>query len=184
MARTARTNARRKAAPSDVVLREALLDERTRRLAGRADQHEPARLRDDDWLVCEIGEALYALPLSVVVRAKPLSRLGAIPPSTDASLVGLAAENGRVLQVFDLAARLNLAPAVRAAEGYLVILRRGQTALRVAQRPVALSVALAEEDGDPARVADAASPLHGRMVTPLALETLFPPTPRLLPEPV
>lgn len=181
MARTARTNARRKtAAPSDAALRKGLLEERARALAARLTAPQASRDQDQH-LLCEIGEALYALPLSQVLRTTPLTRLGATPPSTDASLIGLAAENGRVLQVFDLAARLHLARPSRAAEGYLIILRRGQTALRVEKRP---QVALGSpaEDGDHLRLADGS--LHDRMATPLSLETLFPLSPRPPSEPV
>jgi hypothetical protein len=185
MARTARTNARRKTAvPTDVALRDerahkSVLDERARRLAARLAVRE-VRIDQDQHLICEIGEALYALPLYQVLRTTPLTRLGATPPSTDISLVGLAAENGRALQVFDLAARLNLAPPSRAAEGYLVILRRGQTALRLDKRPQVALGALAE-DGDHLRLAD--GPLNDRMATPLSLETLFPLSPRPVSEP-
>lgn len=180
MARTARTHARRKtAAPSDAAFQKSVLDERARRLAARLDAPEAERDREQH-LVCEIGEALYALPLSEVVRTTPLTRLGATPPSSDPSLIGLAAENGRVLQVFDLAARLNLASASRVAEGYLILLRRSHTALRVDSRPQA---ALAEpaEDGDHLRLTGGA--LHDRMATALSLEALFPLSPRPSPEP-
>ncbi|NQE61216.1 chemotaxis protein CheW [Caulobacter sp. RHG1] len=179
MARTARTNARRTAVPSDAVLRKSVLEERARRLAARLAIPE-VQIEQDQHLVCEIGEALYALPLHQVLRTTPLTRLGATPPSTDTSLVGLAAENGRVLQVFDLAARLNLASPLRTAEGYLVILRRGQTALRLDKRPQ-VALGAPAEDGDHLRLAD--GPLNDRMATPLSLETLFPLLPRPVSEP-
>ncbi len=175
MAKAARTSARRgKAAPSDAALRQGVLEDRARRLAVRLTVPEPARDHDQR-LICEIGEALYALPLAHVVRTTPLVRLGATPPSSDPSLIGLAAQNGRVLQVFDLAARLNLAPPSRKAEGYLVILRRGQTALRLDKRPQ-VALAASAEDDDHLRLDG--GPLHDRLATPLSLETLFP-----LPEP-
>lgn len=181
MARAARTNARRKtAAPSDAVLHKSVLDERARRLAARLAIPEVQRDQDQH-LVCEISEALYALPLSQVLRTTPLTRLGATPPSSDASLIGLAAENGRVLQVFDLAARLTLATASPAAEGYLILLRRSQIALRVGNRPQ-VALGAPAEDGDHLRLTD--GPLHDRMATPLSLETLFPLSPRALSEPV
>lgn len=181
MAKTARTNARRKiAAPSDTALRKSVLDERARRLATRLAIPE-VQADQGQHLVCEIGEALYALPLSQVVRTTPLTRLGATPPSNDTSLIGLAAESGRVLQVFDLGARLALAPASRAAEGYLIILRRGQAALRVDNRPQ-VALGAPDENGDHLRLTD--GPLHERMATPLSLETLFPLSPRIPSEPV
>lgn len=175
MARTARTSARRgKAAPSEAALRQDVLADRARSLAARRTVSEPV-LDQDQQLICEIGEALYALPLAQVVRTTPLTRLGATPPSSDPSLIGLAAANGRVLQVFDLAARLNLAPPSRKAEGYLLILRRGQTALRLDKRPQ-VALAAPAEDGDHLRLTGGA--LHDRLATPLSLQTLFP-----LPEP-
>jgi hypothetical protein len=160
-------------------LREGVLADRARRLAARLATPE-APQNQDQQLICEIGEALYALPLSQVVRTTPLPRLGATPPSTDASLVGLAADNGRVLQVFDLAARLGLATPSRATEGYLIILRRSQTALRLDSRPQ-VAVGAPAEDGDHLRLAN--GPLHDRMATPLSLETLFPLSPRPPSEP-
>jgi chemotaxis signal transduction protein len=178
-----RRGARRKATLSTIASRDAILDERARRLATR-DRTAPDQRLGHTALVCEVGEGLYALPLTAVSRAVPLVRLGAAP-STDPTLVGLAADSGAVLQVFDLAALLGAAPASRAASGYLLILRRGQTALRIDNRPVAALIEPIEgPEPDRARVIDPASPLNGRTLVTLSPDALFSLSPRPQPEPV
>jgi len=127
------------------------------------------------YLVCEVGEALYALPLHEVARTKPMDRLGAVPASVDPSLVGLTADGGRVLQVFDLSARLGAAPPTSLSGGYILILRRGRFGLRTAVRPLAAHATRAE-DGEHLHLDDPSSPLHGRIATALSFELLFPPS--------
>lgn len=183
MALKTRRSARRKATLSDSVSRDAILEQRARRLASR-DRTAPDRQPGHVALICDIADNLYALPLDTVARAVPLARLGAAP-STDPAFVGLAADSGTVLQVFDLASLLGLAPASRIASGYLLILRRGQTALRIDNRPMAARIEPVEgADVDRARVADLASPFDGRSLVTLSPDSLFSLSPRPHPEPV
>lgn len=163
-------------------MRERLLEARSRRLARRASDEIDELLTGERHLICEVGETLYAVPLAEVARTTPLTRLGAIPASSDPSLIGLAADQGRVLQVFDLGARLTGRAPSRAAEGYIVVLRRGRIAARTMTRPQA-TLAAPAEDAEHLRLEAAADPsLDGRLATPLSLDLLLSPSPGGQPE--
>lgn len=182
MTKSGRTSARRKATPSRDPLRERLIEARSRRLAERASDGLDDFLIGERHLICEVGETLYAVPLAEVARTTPLTRLGAIPASSDPSLIGLAADQGRVVQVFDLGARLTGREPSRAAEGYLVVLRRGRVAARTLTRPQA-TLAAPAEDAEHLRLETAPDDsLHGRLATPLSLDLLFSPSPGAQPE--
>lgn len=183
MATKTRGPARRKASSPEQALQDAVLAERAHRLA-QPDRKIVDLSYRPTALVCAIADNLYALPLDTISRAVQLKRLGAAPTS-DPTLVGLAVDAGHVLQVFDLAARLNLAPSSREGDGYMLVLRHGRSALRVDHRPIALQIeTIADDENHRAQITDPTSPLDGKVVVMLSPDTLISPSPRPQPEPI
>lgn len=108
-----------------------VLDERTQRLAERADLQavaEPVRS-----LVCRAGREYFGLSLSAV--AEVLSYRECMPiPDAPPAMVGIFGRNGRLVSVIDLALALGLESTAPEDGGWhLVLLRQEQpqVALRI-----------------------------------------------------
>ena len=139
-----------------------ILDERTKRLAGRAtleaatlDTATPPML--DQMLVCAIAAERYGFPVEAVAEvlpARPVIPLPGAPPA----IIGIFGRGGGVVGVLDGALALGAAaPTAHPRNGHFVLLRqrRPRLAVRVDR---ALGVA-------PAKIIErfAPSPLEGSM---------------------
>ncbi len=146
----------------------AILDARTRALAGRGFAQDHAR-ESHTVLVCELADNLYALPIGDIQGVEPFARHGAAPAAHPA-FVALVAVGGRVRPLMDLAVLLGLpAPAGR---GYVVAPRAADLpALRVSAAPSVAEVERLEGDAPRGRT-DPEGPFAGRIVTLLDLRAL------------
>lgn len=109
--------------------RHALLGARARSLARPRRQAEP--IASIACIVCEVGGALYGVPLASALRVAPAQNI-APAPSSNPSLVGIFGHAGAFYFVFDLGLLTGGSPA---PNGSLILLRSGQSAmaLRVEQ---------------------------------------------------
>lgn len=147
------TRARGRSAADSATLsasrRRAILLERTRRLAVRREREEEAPA--ERVLLCRIGANLYGLPLGLVAKVKAFARRG-VAAGAHPAMLGLAADEGQVRPVFDLATLLGAGPA-GPGDGWLVLLAPPlKPALRLDVLPVAADVTLSEADPSRARV--------------------------------
>lgn len=115
----AKTRAERTLARLSTGRREAILDERSRRLAERAEAAAAARPQMR-MLACAVGANLYGLPLNEIAAIRRFDRHGATP-STAPAVLALVADAGRIRPVLDLPALLG-ASAGGATGGWLAIL--------------------------------------------------------------
>jgi chemotaxis signal transduction protein len=132
----ARTRAERTLARLTIAGREAIVDERTRRLAARTHA-APSPLARQALLAIEVGANLYGLPLTDVAGVRRYGRRGAAPAAAPAVLA-LTADAGRVRPVIDLPTLLGASPA-QTADGWLVVLAAPHNvALRLDAAPASI----------------------------------------------
>lgn len=110
-----------------------ILDERTERLAARADAVAAPVEALPRALVCGSGRERFGIPVEAVAEVMPQQKCMPVPDGP-AALIGLFGRNGQLVSVIDLARALGLEPAATDDESqHFVLLRRGQpqVALRV-----------------------------------------------------
>jgi len=118
---------------------ERILEQRTRLLAARGAEAEPAEARTMV-LACQLGEEFYGLPLDAVAQVLPLPAWAPLPGAPPAVL-GLFGRAGQVFCLLDLA--LALDRAAPGEGGHVLLLRAGgprRFALRVGRVAGAVAV--------------------------------------------
>jgi len=110
-----------------------ILDERTRRLAGRSSGPSESAEETAQVLICEAGPERYGIPLGAVLEVLPYQTCVPVPDAPQA-LVGVFGRNGHLVSVIDLGQVLGAGSASpESGSQHLVVLRRDKPriALRV-----------------------------------------------------
>jgi purine-binding chemotaxis protein CheW len=112
-----------------------ILDDRTERLAARAQAHAAPAAEAPRVLACGAGREHFGIPIEAVAEVLPYRECVPVPDGP-AALIGLFGRSGRLVSVIDLAMALGLEPAVADEQPWHLVLLRGehpQIALRVDQ---------------------------------------------------
>lgn len=155
MTTKAKTRAERTLARLSNARREAILDERTQRLAARAAQTPGASRPALRLLACPVGANLYGLPLGEVAAIRRFDRHGAAPATTPA-VVALVADAGRIRPVLDLPTLLGAAGGAPTGGWLAVLAAPHGAALRLDELPAAVDAEpLSGADSGRARILSA-----------------------------